>query len=58
MITLSLHAKLQPIHRAELEDAFLAFCEQQQIKASVVGGGTFMEPGGEVKAISRSSRKS
>lgn len=49
VITLSLNAKLQPMHRAELEDAFRAFCEQQQIKANVVGGGTFMGPSGEVK---------
>lgn len=49
VITVTLNAKLQPQHRAEIEDAFDSVCESHKIGARVVGGGTLMEPDGEVK---------
>lgn len=49
-ITVTLNAKLQPLDRAELEDAFSDFCQSKGIKADVVGGGTLIEKNGEVKA--------
>ncbi len=48
-ITISLNAKLQPIHRGELEDAFTDVCEKEGFDAEIVGGGTLMDPSGEVR---------
>lgn len=49
-ITVTLNAKLQPLDRGELEDAFTDFCQNKGIKADVVGGGTLTEKNGEVTA--------
>jgi hypothetical protein len=48
-ITITLNAKLQPMHRADLEDAFDEICQKHGIEAEVVGGGTLQEENGEVK---------
>jgi len=48
-VTISLNARLQPVHRGDLEDAFAEVCRKHGIEAAVVGGGTLMEENGEVK---------
>lgn len=48
-ITLTLNARLQPMHRAELEDAFDDIAEKAGLGARVVGGGTALSPAGEVE---------
>lgn len=49
VITISLNAKLQPVHRGELEDAFTDICAERKVDAKIVGGGTLMDPTGEVR---------
>ena len=49
-LIVTLNAKLQPMHRAELEDAFDEFCNKKGVNAGVIGGGTHMDNNGEVKA--------
>lgn len=49
VIVVTLNAKLQPMHRGELEDAFSDVCKENEFAAEVVGGGTLLEPSGEVK---------
>jgi len=48
-MTITLNAKLQPMHRADLEDAFGEICQKHGIEAEIVGGGTLLEENGEVK---------
>ncbi len=48
-ITLTLNARLQPMHRAELEDAFEQIAGEEKLAARVVGGGTALSPEGEVE---------
>lgn len=48
-MTITLNAKLQPMHRAELEDAFEAAAKKSKLKAKVDGGGTLLQENGEVK---------
>ncbi len=48
-ITVTLNAKLQPMHRHEVEDAINEIFEQQNIKAEITGGGTMQEKNGEIK---------
>ena len=46
-----LTARLQPVHRHELEDALVEFCREQGWGVDVVGGGTvFNKQAGEVEA--------
>ena len=47
-VIVNLNAKLQPKHRAELEDAFDSIAQRQKIPVRVAGGGTEMEKNGEV----------
>ena len=47
-ITLNLNARLQPMHRGDLEDALDELLEKSDI-GFVDGGGTLMFPTGEVK---------
>ena len=47
-ITVTLNAKLQPIHRGELEDAFDEISRKYNFGAEVNGGGTLLEDSGEV----------
>jgi hypothetical protein len=50
VMVLTLNARLQPIHRADLEDAFEHFCAEKRLGAAVVGGGTLLDPStGEVR---------
>jgi len=47
-ITLNLNAKLQPMHRHDLEDALQEILEKQDFEAETTGGGTSQEPNGEI----------
>ncbi|TDB27446.1 hypothetical protein ATCM_07100 [Stenotrophomonas sp. ATCM1_4] len=47
-ITVTLNARLQPVHRTELEDAFNDACQLHGIHAEVIGGGTLLASSGEV----------
>ena len=49
-MTITLNAKLQPMHRGELEDAFEDICQKEEIEVEIVGGGTLMAENGEVQA--------
>ncbi|NOK01873.1 MULTISPECIES: hypothetical protein [Myxococcus] len=49
LIVLALNARLQPMHRAELEDAFDEVAETLGLGARVTGGGTLMAPDGEIE---------
>ncbi len=46
--TINLNAKMQPVHRQDLEDALQQMLEELQIKAAVTGGGSGQEPNGEI----------
>ena len=48
IVVINLKAKLRPLDRGDLEDAFLDFCENSNIKADVIGGGTLVEESGEI----------
>lgn len=48
VMVVTLKAKLQPMDRGDLEDAFTDVCDSRGIAAQVVGGGTMMLPHGEV----------
>jgi len=48
IILATLNARLQPIDRGEIEDAFDAVSAQRGLGACVVGGGTLMQESGEV----------
>ncbi len=48
-ITAMLNARLQPMDRAELEDAFSSVCDREEYGATVEGGGTMLAPNGEVE---------
>ncbi|MBD9367206.1 hypothetical protein [Xanthomonas sp. XNM01] len=48
-IVLTLNARLQPMHRAELEDAFDQIADREKLGARVVGGGTALSADGEVE---------
>ena len=48
-ITLNLNARLQPMHRGDLEDALDELLDKSDI-GFVDGGGTLMFPSGEVKS--------
>lgn len=48
VLTVTLNARLQPAHRAELEDAFSDACLRHGIDAEVIGGGTQLAANGEV----------
>lgn len=47
-IQVTLNAKLQPMHRHDLEDAINEIFEQENIKAEITGGGTEQETNGEI----------
>ncbi|MBE7646803.1 hypothetical protein [Tenacibaculum finnmarkense] len=47
-IQVTLNAKLQPMHRHDLEDALTEIFEKQNIKAEITGGGTGQETNGEI----------
>ena len=40
VIVVNLKARFQPMHRHDLEDEFLEYCENQQLNLEIVGGGT------------------
>ncbi|PST25534.1 hypothetical protein C7U60_06550 [Mesorhizobium plurifarium] len=48
VVIASLNAKLQPIHRGELEDAFDDLMRRKGFGMRVVGGGTLQEESGEI----------
>lgn len=50
IVIVRLNARLQPMHRAELEDAFSDACNGHDLGAEVVGGGTLLADNGEVAA--------
>jgi hypothetical protein len=50
LITVTLNARLQPRHRADLEDAFDGVMLKYQHAAQVVGGGTLQNHDGETIA--------
>lgn len=47
VVIASLNAKLQPLHRGELEDAFDDLMQSKSFGMRVVGGGTLQEESGE-----------
>lgn len=47
-IQVTLNAKLQPMHRHDLEDALNEIFETENIKAEITGGGTGQEKNGEI----------
>ncbi len=47
-LTINLNAKLQPMHRHELEDVLQETLEKQEIKGETTGGGTAQESTGEI----------
>ena len=47
-LTINLNAKLQPMHRHDLEDVLQETLEKLDFKAEAVGGGTSQEPNGEI----------
>ena len=46
-VVLKLNARLQPMHRHELEDAIQSVLEKEQM-GEVTGGGTVQNPDGEI----------
>jgi len=48
IIVVTLNARLQPMHRHELEDAFDAIAEREKIPAKIAGGGTLLEKNNEI----------
>ncbi len=48
VVVASLNAKLQPLHRSELEDAFDDLMQRKNFGMRVVGGGTLQETSGEI----------
>jgi hypothetical protein len=48
VVVATLNARLRPLDRADVEDAFEAAMEQQRHRIRVVGGGTQLAPNGEV----------
>ncbi|MCL5245201.1 hypothetical protein M4I21_05230 [Cellulophaga sp. 20_2_10] len=49
-LTLNLNAKLQPMHRHDLEDALQEILETLDFKAETTGGGTMQAPNGEIES--------
>lgn len=47
-LTIHLNAKLQPMHRHDLEDAISEALEALGVKADITGGGTAREKNGEI----------
>lgn len=47
LIVVNLKARLQPMHRHDLEDAFLEACQEKKVPLDVVGGGTAVSDNGE-----------
>lgn len=46
-IVVNLKARLRPIHRHDLEDAFLEDCKKHNLALDIVGGGTLQAHNGE-----------
>jgi len=49
-LTINLNAKLQPMHRHDLEDALQDSLESLDFQAETTGGGTSQEPNGEISS--------
>ena len=49
-LTIHLNAKLQPMHRHDLEDAISEALEALGVKAEITGGGTAQEQNGEISS--------
>lgn len=49
IVIATLNARLQPMHRDDIEDAFNAATEKRGYGARVVGGGTAFAPDGEIE---------
>ena len=49
-LIIHLNAKLQPMHRHDLEDTLEATLQNAGLKAETTGGGTLQEPNGEIAA--------
>lgn len=47
LVVVNLKAKLRPEDQGELEDAFLDVCEQLNLQADIVGGGSLLDDNGE-----------
>lgn len=47
LIVVNLKARLQPMHRHNLEDGFEEFCQENNIPLEIVGGGTQISDNGE-----------
>ena len=47
-LTINLNAKLQPMHRHDLEDVLQEKLEELGIEAKTTGGGTLQDPNGEI----------
>lgn len=50
VITVTLNARLRPMNRGQLEDAFDDVCKKHGVDACVVGGGTLLAENGEIEA--------
>ncbi|MDG4676195.1 hypothetical protein P9A16_34490 [Shinella sp. 838] len=48
IVIASLNARLQPVHRGELEDTFNELMQRKSFGMRVVGGGTLQEKTGEI----------
>ena len=48
LVIVNLKAKLRPIDRGVIEDAFLDFFERLKIETDITGGGTLVEENGEM----------
>lgn len=46
-ITIHLNARLQPMHRHDIEDLLEKFLPQADIKTKLIGGGTALKQNGE-----------
>lgn len=46
-IVVRLNARLQPVHRFDLEDAFLEYCQENNLALDITGGGTHLAENGE-----------
>lgn len=49
-LTINLNARLQPMHRHQLEDDFDAYCQANNFAIQTAGGGTAMSDEGEIVA--------
>lgn len=47
LVVVTLNAKLRPDDQGELEDAFLAYCQESELPIEIIGGGSLVDEHGE-----------